>query len=78
MSKRFLTLEEAKDFVFEPDVIQNGIVMQNGKIKPRQKFRNIKKFFHLVDNLNLIEDKAAKIKPFYKHLSRQFLNVGSL
>ena len=36
-----------------------------------------KKIFQLVDNMNLIEDKAAKIKPFYKDLSRQFLNVGN-
>ena len=68
MSKRFLTLKEAKDFVFEPNVIQNGIFMQNDKSMPRKKFRNIKKIFHLVDNLNLIEGKAAKIKTFYKHL----------
>ena len=54
--------------------LSNNIVP---KIMPRQKFRNIKNFFHLVDNLNLIEGKAAKIKPFYKHLLRQFLNVGS-
>ena len=46
MSKKFLALKEAEDFVFKPDVIQNGIVTQNDKIMPRQKFRNIKNFFN--------------------------------
>ena len=41
--------------------LSNNIVE---KIMPWQKFRNIKNSFYLVDNLNLIEGKAAKIKLF--------------
>lgn len=55
--------------------LSNNIVPQ---IMPRKRFRDIKTFFHLVDNLNLEEGKASKVAPFYRHLSKKFLDLGGV
>jgi hypothetical protein len=44
----------------------------------RKRFIEIKTHFHLVDNLKLESGKAAKIAPFYDHLSAQFVRVAGV
>uniref|UniRef100_A0A915JKJ4 PiggyBac transposable element-derived protein domain-containing protein n=1 Tax=Romanomermis culicivorax TaxID=13658 RepID=A0A915JKJ4_ROMCU len=55
--------------------LSNNIVP---KVMSRKRFEEMKQYFHLVDNLHLEERKAAKIAPFYDHLSNQFVSVGGV
>lgn len=55
--------------------LSNNIVP---KIMSRKRFRDLKTYFHIVDNLNLQPGKVAKIEPFYDHLTAQFVKVGGV
>lgn len=46
-------------------------------VMPRTRFRNIKKFFHVMDNNKLEKgDKLGKISPIYKELSKNLQQFG--
>ncbi|XP_029459182.1 piggyBac transposable element-derived protein 3-like [Rhinatrema bivittatum] len=48
------------------------------KTMSRKRFEDLKIYFHIVDNLQLPPGKAAKVEPFYTHLSAQFLKIGGV
>lgn len=48
-------------------------------VMPRNRFRNIKKFFHLVDNNQLRkEEKLGKVTPIYTELSKNLQKFGKI
>ncbi len=55
--------------------LSNNIVP---KIMNRKRFCDLKQYFHLVDNLKLSPGKAAKVVPFYDHLSSQFVKISGV
>uniref|UniRef100_A0A915HUB4 PiggyBac transposable element-derived protein domain-containing protein n=1 Tax=Romanomermis culicivorax TaxID=13658 RepID=A0A915HUB4_ROMCU len=57
------------------DDLSNGVVP---KIMSRKRFHELKTYLHLVDNLNLEPGKAAKVTPFYRHLSKRFQKIGGI
>lgn len=46
-------------------------------VMPGTRFRQLKRFFHIVDNIQLkAGEQMAKIQPFYDEISKCFLQFG--
>ena len=44
----------------------------------RQRFRDIKRYLHVCDNMNLGSEKMAKVKPTYDVLNSKIQSFGIL